>query len=85
MMPGWRCIPASASPSTTSKANSAYFLCKQADSGLDCSQIGTASASLDTSVPVAWKLGWIPISRVAAGAQASVEKVILGEFFNKGV
>lgn len=84
-MPRWGCIPASASPRTTSMANSAYFLCKQVDSGLDCSQIGTASASPDTSVPVAQELGWIPISRVAAVAQDSVENVILDEVFNKGV
>lgn len=58
-------------PQNHSKAHPAYFLCKQVDSGLDCSQTGTASASLDTSVPVAQELGWTPISRVAAVAQDS--------------
>jgi len=45
-----------APPGTTSKANSAYFLCNQMDSGLNRSQTGTDAASLDTSLPVVQEL-----------------------------
>lgn len=74
----------------TSKANSAYFLCNQMDSGLDCSHTGTAAASLETSVTAAQELDDIPVSSPAAGAQHQcgerhLKTVIAGEFFNKGV